>query len=57
VHSHADKKTQNKSTTAENVTRNPQEGNAAGYPFIDNRPVAIAQRKLQEIANNSPRLK
>ncbi|MFT4925823.1 MAG: hypothetical protein ACI8WB_001918 [Phenylobacterium sp.] len=32
-----------------------KKGNKQGLNFVDNRPQAIAQRKLQEMANNSPR--
>lgn len=33
-----------------------QRGGESTYQFFENRPEAIAQRKLQEMANNSPKV-
>ena len=34
-----------------------KKGNNQGFEFVDNRPETVAQRKLQELANNSPQAK
>ncbi|MCT4636075.1 MAG: DUF4157 domain-containing protein [Bacteroidales bacterium] len=54
---HADKtqETPKKSVTNE-VSQRHNRVNST-FQFVDNRPEAIAQRKLQEIANNSPQIK
>ena len=31
--------------------------NNQGFEFVDNRPETVAQRRLQELANNSPQAK
>ncbi|NLR81178.1 hypothetical protein [Chitinophaga eiseniae] len=54
---HADKIQGSKSQPAakEFAPKQPKVGDA--FKSVDNRPIAIAQRKLQHIANNSPRIK
>jgi hypothetical protein len=54
---HADKtqEIQKKSVTNEVSQRHNREDST--FQFVDNRPEAIAQRKLQEIINNSPQVK
>jgi hypothetical protein len=34
-----------------------QSGGESTFQFVDNRQESVAQRKLQEMANNSPRVK
>lgn len=54
MHTQADKKEENKSQTVANAIAHKQSGSESTFQFVDNRPEAIAQRKLQEMANNSP---
>ena len=53
---HAGKK-ENKSRAVSNVVSQKQEGSESTFQFIDNRPDSVAQRKLQEMAHNSPKAK
>lgn len=57
MNTYADKKRDNKTKSVANaVSQNP--GNdRADFQFLDNRPEAVAQRKLQEMANNNSRIK
>jgi hypothetical protein len=55
MNTHADKTQKNKSQAVSALDSQMQSGDASTFQFVDNRPEAIAQRKLQEIANNSPR--
>ncbi|GEM_PF-5798499 len=52
---HADKTPENKSQAVANSLSKRQSNGKCTFEFVDNRPEAIAQRKVQEIANNSPR--
>ena len=53
MNTHADKTQENKSQSVSNVESQMQSGGESTFKFVDNRPEAIAQRKLQEMANNS----
>ena len=48
---------ENKSQSVANAVSQKQNRSVSTFQFVDNRPEAIAQRKLQEITNNSPRAK
>jgi len=50
---HADKTQENKSQSVANEDSQKQSGSESAFRFVDNRPEAVAQRKLQDIANNS----
>lgn len=54
MNTHADKKSENKSQAVANVLQKQQNDGSSTFQFEDNRPEAIAQRKLQEAINNSP---
>ncbi len=54
---HADKKPENKSKTAASDSVQKQNSNEAAFHFVDNRPEAIARRKLHEDIDNSPQVK
>ena len=54
MNTHADKMQGNKSQSVANATSKKQDDESS-FQFVDNRPEAIARRKLQEKANNSPR--
>jgi hypothetical protein len=59
MNTHADKAQENKSqAVANSLPKLQSNGNGEStFQFVDNRPEAIAQRKLQESINNSPRVK
>jgi hypothetical protein len=50
---HADKTEENKSQSVSAPDSQIQSGEKSTFQFVDNRPEAVAQRKLQEMANNS----
>lgn len=52
MNTHADKTQENKSQSVARAVKHKQSRSESSYQFIDNRPEAIAQRKLQEMANN-----
>ncbi|MEX2569055.1 MAG: hypothetical protein WD431_24140 [Cyclobacteriaceae bacterium] len=54
---HADKSSENKSQAHVNGPTKPQTNVKSIFQFVDNRPEAISQRKLQEMANNSHQAK
>jgi hypothetical protein len=56
MNTHADKTSENKSQAVANSLSKQQCNSESAFHFVGNRPVAIAQRKLQEMANNSPRV-
>ena len=56
MNTHADKTQENKSQSVSNETSQKQGGGESNFQFVDNRPEAVAQRKLQEMANNSPQV-
>jgi hypothetical protein len=53
MNTHADKTQENKSQTVAAETSQMQSGGESTFQFVDNRPEAVAQRRLQEMANNS----
>jgi hypothetical protein len=53
----ADKSQDKKSKAAPNSVPDKKNTSESAFQFEDNRPEAIAQRKMQEMANNSPRAK
>jgi hypothetical protein len=57
MHTHADKTQENKSQSVANPVYQKKSGDKSTFQFVDNRPEAVAQRKLQEMANNSPQIK
>ncbi|GAA3591912.1 DUF4157 domain-containing protein [Flavivirga amylovorans] len=57
MNTHADKTKENKSQSVPAANRKVKPHSETTSRFIDNRPEAIAQRKLQEVANNSPQAK
>jgi len=57
MNTHADKTQENKRQTFANTTSQKQSGGESTLQFLDNRPETVAQRKLQEMANNSPQVK
>ncbi|MBL4663083.1 MAG: DUF4157 domain-containing protein [Flavobacteriaceae bacterium] len=54
MNTHADKTQENKSQSVSVADSQVQSGGELNFQFVDNRPEAIAQRKLQEMANNRP---
>jgi len=50
---HADKTQENKNQSVANGKSQMQRGSDSTFMFVDNRPEAVAQRKLQEMANDS----
>lgn len=56
MYTHADKTEEKKKQSALNGNAQIQRGGESTYQFFENRPEAIAQRKLQEMANNSPKV-
>ena len=57
MNTHADKTQENKSQSVSNGESRMQSGRESTFQFVDNRQEAIAQKKLQEMAANSPRAK
>lgn len=57
MNTHADKKQENKSQSVANSGAQAHRGSESTFQFVDNRPQATAQRKLQKMANNSPQAK
>jgi hypothetical protein len=55
MNTHADQTQENKSQSVANEISQKQSGGESTFQFVDNRPEAVAQRKLQAMANNSPR--
>lgn len=56
MYSQENKSNENKSRAIANSVAQKKSNGRQGFGFVDNRPEAIAQRKLQEMANNSPRI-
>ncbi len=56
MNTHADKTQENKSQSVSIDHSQIQSDGETTFQFVDNRPEAIAQRKLQEMANNSPQV-
>ncbi|MDC3285101.1 hypothetical protein OAU94_01515 [Flavobacteriaceae bacterium] len=57
MNTHADKTQENKSQSVANTVSQKQSNGKSTFQFVDNRPDAVAQLKLQEVANNSPQVK
>ena len=55
MNTHADKTQEDKSQSVANAVIQKQGGGESTFQFVDNRPEAMAQRKLQEMAKNSSR--
>lgn len=53
MNTHADKTPNNKSQSVAQEVSQKRSSSESTFKFVDNRPEAIAQRKLQEMANNS----
>jgi hypothetical protein len=53
---HADKTQEDKSQSISSNHSQIQSGGESTFQFVDKRPEAVAQRKLQEMANNSPQV-
>ncbi len=51
---HSQKTAENKNQSVSAAGAQMQSGVESTFQFVDNRPEAVAQRKLQEMANNSP---
>lgn len=56
MNSQADKRQENKSQSVKNENSQKQFGRKTTFQFVDNRPTANAQSKLQELANNSQKV-
>lgn len=56
MNTHADKTSENKSLAVANSLPKQQTNGESAFQFVDNKPEAIAQRKLREAINNSPRV-
>jgi hypothetical protein len=54
MNTHADKKQENKNQSVASAVSQKQSGGKSTFQFVDNRPEAVAQRKLEKMANNSP---
>jgi hypothetical protein len=57
MNTHADKTQDNKSQSVANQVSQKPIDSTSTFQFVDNRPEAIAQRKLQKMANSSPKVK
>ena len=57
MNTHADKTQENKSNAVANTVSQKKSDSKPTFQFADNRAETIAQKKLQEIANNSPQAK
>ena len=57
MYAQVEKPKENKSQSVANAVSKKQGGGESTFQFVDNRPEAVAQRKLQEMANNSPQVK
>lgn len=56
MNTHADKAQENKSQAVAKSLPKLQSNGESTFQFVDNRPEAVAQRKLQKMANNSPQV-
>lgn len=54
---HADKSQENKSQSVADAVSQRKSGGKSVFQFVDNRSKTIAQRKLQELANESPQVR
>lgn len=56
MNTHADKKSENKSQAIANSLPKLQSNGKFAFLFVDNKPEAVAQREMHELANNSPQV-
>ncbi len=56
MYEQVEKPKENKSQAVANSVAQKKSNARQGFGFVDNRPEAAAQRKLQEMVNNSPRM-
>ena len=54
MRTHSYKKTENKNQVVSNGESQKQSGGESTFQFVDNRPEAVAQRQIKEMANESP---
>ncbi len=57
MYAQVEKPKENKSRANANSVGQKKSGVKQGFGFVDNRPEAIAQKKLQGLVNNSPKVK
>ena len=57
MNTYTDKTQKNKSLSVANAVSQKQSISESAFQFVDNRPEVVAQRKLQEMANNSQQAK
>lgn len=57
MNTYADKTQKNKNQSVANSVSQEQNGSESTFQFVDKRPEAIAQQKLQKMANNSQKVK
>ncbi len=57
MYAQVEKPKENKSRAVANSVAQKKPGEKQGFGFVDNRPEAVAQRKLHELAKNSPQVK
>jgi hypothetical protein len=57
MNKHADKTQKNNSQSVSNETYQKQSNSESTFQFVDNRPEAVVQRKLQEMADNSTQVR
>jgi hypothetical protein len=57
MNTHADKTQENKTQSVSALDSQMQSDGECTFQFVDNRPEAVAQLKLQEMANNSSQVK
>jgi len=56
MNTHADKTQENKTQATASVVGQKKYAHSPSSEFVDNRPESVAQRRLQEAINNSPRI-
>ena len=56
MNTYTDKTEKKKNQSVSNGESQLKRGGESTYQFVDNRPEAVAQRKLQEMGNNSPQV-
>ena len=54
---HADKAQENKTRSVANAFAQKQSGAVSPFEWVDMRPKALAQRELQEMSNNSRKVR
>lgn len=57
MNAHADKTQENKSQSSSSAVSQMSSSSESTFQFIDNRPETVAQRKIQEMVNNSLQVK